>query len=104
MIVHVTTFTWVDGVTADDVERLEVALGRLPSVIDVLKGYSFGANLGLRPGTADFVVVALLERPEDVAGYLDHPEHRELLDDLVGPMTAHRQTVHTTWDPVVWPA
>ncbi len=103
MIAHVTTFTWVEDVDPDDIDRLAAALGRLPAVIDVLKGYSFGANLGLRPGTADFAVVALVERPEQVAEYLDHPEHQKVVEELSTHMTRQRQTVHFPWDPVIWP-
>lgn len=91
MILHLVVFTWREGTTADDVARLEAALRLMPDLVPQLAQYHVGADLGLR-GNADFGVAAVLAQ-DDLAAYLDHPEHVRIGRELIGPILGTRSAV-----------
>lgn len=93
MIVHLVTFRWKDEVSADDVARLCDELVAFRRRVDGIVDYRFGSDLGLRPGNADFGIVAVVESSEALQGYLDHPAHQELYKRVIGPMVASRTAV-----------
>ena len=96
MILHVVTFTFRDDVTDQQLDAVDEALGRLPSRIDALRSYSHGRDLGLRQGTVDYAVVALVDDEEGLITYLDHPEHVEAVRSAVTPLVLTRQAVQIT--------
>lgn len=90
---HLVTFTWRPDVTNDDVVAVIEGLTSLPAQIPELLTYSFGPDLGLREGNADFAVAAVLDSPESLPAYLDHPEHVRILKEFIAPLIASRQAV-----------
>jgi hypothetical protein len=90
MIMHVVTFRWKDGVTDEMTAAGSDALTALVPSIPEVVGYWHGKNLGLRPGTADYAVVAVIKTAEDLPKYLDHPEHLRIVSELLAPLTAER--------------
>ncbi len=90
---HLVTFTWRPDVTNDDVVAVIEGLTSLPAQIPELLSYSFGPDLGLREGNADFAVAAALDSPESLPAYLDHPEHVRILKEFIAPLVASRQAV-----------
>ncbi len=92
MIMHLALFTWREGTTREDIARVEAELSRMPSVVPALHEYHFGPNLGLRPGTADFAVCAILPQAE-LSTYLDHPEHQRVVREVISPLLAARAAV-----------
>jgi hypothetical protein len=96
VILHVVALRWKDGVSNDDVARLCNELITFRGRVDCLIDYRFGPDLGLRPGNADFGIVALVESPEALAAYLDHPAHQLLVKDVIAPMSASRTAVQIT--------
>jgi hypothetical protein len=92
MIMHVAVFTWREGTTREDIARVEAALSRMPAAVPALREYRFGPDLGLRPGTADFAVVAVIEQAE-LARYLDHPEHQRVVREVISPLLATRTAI-----------
>ncbi len=92
MIMHVAVFTWREGTTPEEIARVESELARMPSVVPALREYYFGPDLELRPGTADFAVVAVLEQAQ-LADYLDHPEHQRVVREVISPLLASRIAV-----------
>lgn len=100
---HVAVFTWREGTTPEEVARVEAELARMPSVVPALRAYHFGPNLGLRPGTADFSVVAVIEQAE-LGSYLDHPEHRRVVREVISPLLASRTAVQVEYLDRVPPA
>lgn len=90
---HLVTFTWRPDVTNDDVVAVIEGLTSLPAQIPELLSYSFGPDLGLREGNADFAVAAVLDSPESLPAYLDHPEHVRILKEFIAPLIATRQAV-----------
>jgi hypothetical protein len=92
MIMHLALFTWREGTTREDIARVEAELGRMPALVPALQGYHFGANLGLRPSTADFAVCAVISQAE-LSTYLDHPEHLRVVREVIAPLLASRTAV-----------
>ncbi len=90
---HLVSFTWRPDVTNDDVVAVLEGLSSLPEQIPELLSYNFGPDLGLREGNADFAVAAVLDSPETLPAYLDHPEHVRILKEFIAPMIATRQAV-----------
>ena len=97
MIMHLAIFSWREGTTDEDIARVEAALARMPRVVPALRRYHFGRDLGLRPRTADFAVVAVLERA-DLARYLDHPEHQRVVREVISPLLASRTAIQLPYD------
>jgi hypothetical protein len=92
MIMHLAIFSWREGTTAEDITEVETALARMPAAVPALHEYRFGRNLGLRPGAADFAVVAVLEQAE-LSSYLDHPEHQRVVREVISPLLASRTSI-----------
>ena len=99
MIAHVATFIWNEDVTPADIDRLDEALSGLPGVIPAIRSYSYGRDLGIRDGNADYAVVALVDDAGAVSGYLDHPYHKQMSKELISPMVKERRAVQLDWSP-----
>lgn len=93
VLMHLATFSWRDAVTNDDVLAVIEGLTSLPGQIPELLSYNFGPDLGLRDGNADFAVAAVLDSPEALLTYLEHPAHVRVLAELIAPLVATRQAV-----------
>jgi hypothetical protein len=93
MIMHLVTFTWRPDATEDQVQALVKELGTMPSKIPALRSYNFGPDLGLRDGSADFAVAAVVGDEADLHDYLDHPEHVRIVAAYVKPIVASRNAV-----------
>lgn len=92
-ILHMAVFHWFDSVTDEQIDALCGDLAKIPAVIDGVRNYRFGRDLGLRNGNFDFGVVAELDGPEDVDRYIDHPFHQELVAKHIVHMVAERRAV-----------
>jgi hypothetical protein len=98
MILHLATFRWKDGVTDADVARLTEALHAMAAGIPEIRSYVAGANLHLRPGGMDFGVAAIVDTPEDLDVYIDHPAHAAVYAEYLGDMLAERTAVQLPID------
>lgn len=96
MIMHLALFTWREGITREDVARVEAELSRMPTAVPALREYHFGPDLGLRPGTADFAVCAVISQAE-LSSYLDHPEHQRVVREVISPLLASRTAVQVEY-------
>lgn len=67
-------------------------LGELPGAIPQLRGYSFGADVGISDGNYDFAIVADVDTDQDFLAYRDHPAHQAVLA-LLREMFAERAAV-----------
>ena len=93
MILHVVTFTFRDDVSAGAIDAVDEALAQLPHIIDELRDYSYGRDMGLRPGTGDYAVVALVDDAEGLTAYLEHPAHVKAVTERLTPLVLSRQAV-----------
>ena len=92
MLRHVVCITW-DPDATPDVEGLRSALASLPRVIPEIRAYSFGTDLALVEGNADFGIVADFDDAAAWHRYQDHPEHRRIVAELIRPHLAVRTAV-----------
>jgi hypothetical protein len=92
-------FEWKPDVTPEQVEALCADLATMPQLIEGVRFYRFGVDLGLRPGNLDFGVVAQLDSAADVDRYLDHPAHLRLVERHIVHMVAARRAVQIELDP-----
>jgi endonuclease/exonuclease/phosphatase family metal-dependent hydrolase len=90
MIRHVSLLTFVPEATAEQVEAAATALRRLPPLIPELRDYRVGADVGIDPGNAGFVVIGDFDDEAGYRTYRDHPEHLAVAREHILPMLASR--------------
>jgi hypothetical protein len=76
---HLLMIRFKDGVTSRQKTDLIEAFARMPEVMDWIRRYEFGLDLGnLGPDTPGFGLVADFDSEEDWRRYSTHPDHRVL--------------------------
>ena len=95
---HVVMFRWENHVDADHVEQVSAGLSALPSQIDVIRSYVHGNDLGVSDGNFDYVVVADFDDVDDFRTYRDHPQHVQLIQDLIAGHVSDRAAVQYRTD------
>ena len=90
MILHSVAFTWNDDVSAADIDGVTDALLAMAAALPMLRFYSCGKNLRVRPSSADFAVVAVVDDEQALAAYLDSDEHAVVQRDWLGRMIKDR--------------
>jgi hypothetical protein len=84
-------------------EALRAGLGRLPEVIPEIRSYRFGEDAGLNEGNFDFVVTADFDDADGYLAYRDHPDHKQLVAELMGPFVTKRAAVQFEWPAALPP-
>ena len=97
MFRHVVMVRLTEDMTDDQKEALRAGLGRLPEVIPDIRAYRFGDDAGLNEGNFDFVVTADFDDADGYLAYRDHPDHKQLVADLLGPFVTKRASVQFAW-------
>ena len=92
-ILHIALFRWNESVTPERIAALEERLSTLADDLGMLERYDFGADLGLRPDTFDFGVVAKLSSVDILGDYLEHPVHQQVLHEHIVPILADRAAI-----------
>lgn len=90
---HVATFTFVEGVTEDQIAAVTAGLASLPDEIPDIEALSFGPDAGLNDGNAHYSVVADFPSIDAYLAYRDHPAHRAVLAERIRPILAARAAV-----------
>jgi Stress responsive A/B Barrel Domain len=93
MIRHVVLFTWQDGTTGEQVQAVHAALTALPPLMRGLEAYSFGSDVGIVEGNADFAVVADFTDEACYLAYREHPAHQEAIKSAIQPIARARTSV-----------
>lgn len=93
MILHAVMFTWKSGVTRGQVDALTSALHAMRGAVPGLASIQGGADLGLRPGNPDYLLLATFEDEDAWRAYQAHPLHKALVADMIEPMLSHRQSM-----------
>ncbi|MFW2332997.1 Dabb family protein [Ilumatobacter sp.] len=96
---HVVMFKWEDHVDDDHVEQVRAGLSALPPVIDVIRSYVHGTDVGVSEGTYDYVVVADFDDVADFHTYRDHPQHVQLIEELIKGHVADRAAIQYETGP-----
>lgn len=87
---HVVMFTWNPDVPVTHVAEVSAALSELPAVIGEIMAYSFGPDLGIVEGNADYAVVADFADRDAFVAYRNHPAHLQFIADHITGKVASR--------------
>jgi Stress responsive A/B Barrel Domain len=90
---HVATFTFVEGVTEEQIANVTAGLAALPDTIPEIDGFTFGPDIGLNDGNAHYSVVADFASIDAYLAYRDHPAHEAVLADRIRPILVTRAAV-----------
>ncbi len=99
MLVHVVCIQWSDTATDRQIASVAEGLAMLPALVPSLRGYQFGADVGLAPGSYDFGIVAQFDDADGYQAYVDHPAHQAVLVERIRPILAARAAVQLESDP-----
>ncbi len=97
MFRHVVMVRLAEDMTDDQKEALSAGLARMPEVIPEIRAYRFGADAGLSPDNFDFVVTADFDDAAGFLAYRDHPDHQQLVKELLAPFVLKRAAVQFAW-------
>jgi hypothetical protein len=89
VIRHVSVLTFVEGVRDEQIAAVSDALATLPGRIPI-HTYSFGPDLGLAEGNAEYVVVADFPDADAYRVYRDDEEHQRILREVIKPILSSR--------------
>lgn len=90
---HVVMFKWEEGLGPDFVDRVREGLNSMPGVIEEIRGYAHGADIGVSEGNYDYVLVAEFENVAGYRTYRDHPHHVLFIEEVVKGNVAQRAAV-----------
>ena len=93
MFRHVVLFTWKEGTTAEQAERVATELRTLPGAIGEIRAYQVGRDAGVNPGNYEFGVVADFDSVDDYLVYRDHPVHQAIIAEHIQPLIASRAAI-----------
>lgn len=80
--------TFTDDASEAQKEALYDGLGKMPQVMDFIRRYEFGPDLGFGHGNPSMALVADFDSEQDWRDYSEHPDHLELINNLVKPIVA----------------
>jgi hypothetical protein len=86
-------FEWVEGVTPEQIAAVGEALFPLPAIIPEIRSFRFGPDAGLAEGNFDYAVTADFDDVDGFRAYRDHPDHRMVARQVIGPILAARAAV-----------
>jgi hypothetical protein len=92
-VTHVVVFSWTDKTSDEDVAKIHAALQAFIDADEGLEGlvsWKGGSDLHLAENNADYGVSATFEDRTAYERYRDHPEHRRVITELIGPHIAQR--------------
>ena len=96
---HVVMFRWAEGLPDDHADRVRDGLNALPPVIEEIRAYAHGSDVGVSEGNYDYVVVADFDNVNDFRAYRDHPQHVLFVAELIKDKVAERASVQYLTGP-----
>ena len=90
MIRHCVLLDFVDSATDEALAGIVTALSTMPERIAEIRSYSVARDLGLSGDVAKIAVVADFDSVEDYQVYASHPDHVQVITDLIKPIVAAR--------------
>lgn len=83
---HTLMIRFTKEASEEEKKALFDGLAQLPKVIDVIRRYDFGPDLGLGADNPDMALVADFDSEDDWRAYQDHPAHEVVYRELVVPI------------------
>jgi hypothetical protein len=93
MVTHVVVFTWIAGVTSEQVAGFRQALDRLAREVAEVAVIRHGPDLRYRGGNGDYALVATFSDRAAWEAYQLHPAHKAFVRDFVTPLQASRVAI-----------
>jgi hypothetical protein len=93
MVRHIVIFSWLEGVTGEQVERFREAVDRMASQLTELTMIRHGPDLHFRDGNGDYALIATFADRAAWDIYQAHPVHKAFVRDFVTPIQASRRTI-----------
>lgn len=85
---HTLVINFTDEATEEQKGALFDGLAKMPQVMEFIRRYEFGPDLGLREGNSSAALVADFDSEEDWREYSAHPDHLELVNNLFRPIVS----------------
>jgi hypothetical protein len=86
MIKHVVLMKWKEPITDAQLATVNAAFTDMPKRVSGIVSSSFGADLSIFPGNADYMLVLDFANEDDFKNYVIHPAHAELMESVTGPL------------------
>lgn len=97
MIKHIVIFTWKSDAPRALIDDLPKHIDEALAQIPVVEQFWYGSDLGWRPETGgDFALVAIFADRAAWQAYQDHPTHKRLVAEWIGPLQERRITCQFT--------
>ena len=93
MVRHCVVVSWSEDASEDQKQAAIEAIAALPARIPEIHAFSVGTDLGLGAGNGDTAIVADFQSVADYKVYATHPDHVQVIQDLVKPILASRAAV-----------
>ena len=95
MFRHIVLFSFHDGV---DVDAIVAGLDALVGVVPGMISMRAGSDAGISEGNFDFAAVVDFEDEAAWHGYVSHPAHVKVRDELIRPFSTARAAVQMNVD------
>jgi hypothetical protein len=92
-VLHLVELTWKPGVEQASVDGLTQDLHQMASELEMIRSFTSGPALHLRPGGADYAILAGFDTEQDLLDYLAHPLHIETLHRWAAIMVQEKQSI-----------
>jgi hypothetical protein len=93
VVTHIVIFSWIDAVTAAQVETFRQAFEEMAAALKEFATFSHGPDLRFREGNGDYAVAAIFPDRTCWDAYQAHPLHKAFIRDFVTPIQASRLTI-----------
>ena len=93
MVTHIVIFSWIPGVTQDQVNAFGQALSKMAAELAHLAVIRHGQDLSFRDGNGDYALLATFADKADWDAYQAHPTHKAFVRDFVTPLQASRLAI-----------
>ena len=85
---HSLMIRFNDDATDEQKQALHDGLATMPDVMDFIRRYEFGFDLGHGSDNPDMALIADFDNEDDWRKYSAHPDHLDLINNLARPITA----------------
>jgi hypothetical protein len=93
MVTHIVIFSWLAGVTDEQIADLGRAFDSLAAHQSDVLALCHGRDLAFREGNGDYALVATFADQAGWAAYQADPAHKAVVRDYVTPIQASRLTI-----------
>ena len=90
MLRHVVLLKFLDGVPSEDIDAIADSLRELPRIIESVRDYTVGRDLGISDGASDLVVIGGFDDRDGYVRYRDDPTHQAIITERILPILASR--------------